>query len=306
MGTVQPRFIPSFDAFFSHASGDSAIASRLVKSLRAEALTAWIDLSNVRFGSLLRNELHDAIRNSRTLVLLWSKAASKSRWVMAEILVAFHLDRFIIPCILDGTPVPQFLGNTAYLDRRRDKGRLGTELCRSIRAAPAHANEIAPLMASRAPLVESMANSVAAGQYRVLDAMTTDFKKAAAANVQVDKALRSLKKLAPRDVMVINLCGYQCKNNYMFKHWKNIQVGRAPKDPLLLRAERHFFDTLSVNPRDESAINGIGSTLFFERELQAAAFFQRRAMELAKQRGGDYTAAYDDLQQTLRFMEQSR
>jgi len=294
-----------FDAFFSHASEDSRVAAGLVKYLEANSLTAWIDRSSMRFGSLLRNELHDAIRDSRTLVLVWSKAASKSRWVMAEILVAFHLNRFIIPCVLDETPLPQFLGNTAYVDRRRDKSSLGAEICRSIREAPAHANEIAPLIASRTRVVQTRANRVAAAQYKVLAAITTDLRKAATANIAVDKRLRSLKKLAPLDVMVMNLAGYQCKNNYMVKHWQKIQAGQAPKDPLLIRGERHFFDTLSVNPRDESAINGIGSILFYERELQAAAFFQRRAIELAKQRGGNYEAAQLDLELTLRFMGQS-
>lgn len=143
----------TFDAFVSHASGDSKIAAVLVRSLSKSGLTAWIDRSNVGFGQLLRNELHTAIRDSRSLVLLWSKAASRSRWVMAEVFVAFHQNRFIIPCVLDRTPLPQFLGNAAYLDRRRDGNRLGLELCRSVVTAPDHANEVAPLIASRTSVV---------------------------------------------------------------------------------------------------------------------------------------------------------
>ena len=293
-----------FDVFCSHASQNSRTAARLIQSVQADKLSAWLDRSNVRYGTLLRNELHDAIRDSRTLLLLWSKAASKSRWVMAEILVAFHLGRYIIPCVLDETPLPQFLGNTIYLDRQREKGRLGAEICRSIREAPDHRNEIAPLIATRTPLVEKVANGVAAGQYAVLAAVGTDLKKAAKANVSVEKALRSLKKMAPLDAIVLNLSGYQYKNNYTVKHWEKIQVGRAPKDSVLLRGERYFFNTLCVNPEDESAINGLGSILFYERELQAAAFFQRRAIELAKKSGGNYQAAEQDLALTLRFMGQ--
>ena len=110
--------------------------------------------------------------------------------------------------------------------------------------------------------------------------------------------------MAPLDAIVLNLSGYQCKNKYTIKHWEKIQVGRAPKDSVLLRGERYFFNTLCVNPEDESAINGLGSILFYERELQAAAFFQRRAIELAKKSGGNYQAAEQDLAQTLRFMGQ--
>ena len=136
-------------------------------------------------------------------------------------------------------------------------------------------------------------------------AIAKDLKKATTANIAVDKALRSLKKLAPLDVVVLNLSGYQCKNNYMIKYWRKIQNGRAPKDPLLIRGERYFFDTLSVNPNDEDAINGIGTILFYERELRAAAFFQRRAIELAKRSGRNYEAAEQDLQLTIKFMGQS-
>jgi hypothetical protein len=296
---------PTVDAFISHASEDSKVAAQWIQLLERDGLTAWIDRSNVRFGTLLRNELHDAIRESRALVLLWSKAALESRWVMAEILVAFHLNRFIIPCVVDRTPLPQFLGNTAYIDRRRDKSQLGTQLIRSIREAPAHANEIAPLISSRTSVVQSLANGVAAAQYGVLMAIAKDLKKATTANIAVDKALRSLKKLAPLDVVVLNLSGYQCKNNYMIKYWQKIQNGRAPKDPLLIRGERYFFDTLFVNPNDEDAINGIGTILFYERELRAAAFFQRRAIELAKRSGRNYEAAEQDLQLTIKFMGQS-
>jgi hypothetical protein len=294
---------PTVDVFLSHASVDSRAATQVIQLVERDGLTGWIDRSNVRFGALLRNELHDAIRDSRVLVLLWSKAAFESRWVMAEILVAFHLNRFIIPCVIDRTPLPQFLGNTAYIDRQRDKSQLGAQLSRSIREAPAHANEVAPLIASRTSVVTSLANGVAAGQYGVMAAISTDLGRAATANIAVDKALRSLRKLAPLDVMVLNLSGYQCKNNYMIKHWQKIQIGRAPRDPLLLRGERYFFETLSVNPKDEGAINGIGTILFYERELQAAAFFQRRAITLAKQTGGNYEAAEQDLRLTLKFME---
>ena len=57
-----------------------------------------------------------AIRNSRAMVLVWSEPASRSRWVSAEILTAFHMDRYILPCVTDDTPLPQFFGHPVYLD----------------------------------------------------------------------------------------------------------------------------------------------------------------------------------------------
>ena len=47
------------------------------------------------------------------------------------------------------------------------------------------------------------------------------------------------------------------------------------------------------------ALDGLGSILMFERELDAAEFFQRRAMEIVNRGGGKYEAAEIDLQQIL-------
>jgi hypothetical protein len=144
METGSVGFPHRFDAFLSHSSSDAEFATRLVQSLEARALNLWIDNSDLRFGALLRNEIQSAISGSRVLILLWSKAASRSRWVMAEMFTAFHLNRFIIPCVLDSTPLPRFLQNAAHLDRQRDEAHIGQLLSRAIRTAPASANEAAP------------------------------------------------------------------------------------------------------------------------------------------------------------------
>ncbi len=294
--TDEPVARPSgFDAFLSHASQDAKFAARVERSLQANGLNPWIDGSNLAFGALLRDELQDAIRNSRVLVLLWSKAASQSRWVMAEIFTAFHLDRFIVSWVLDETPLPQFLQHTAYLNRRRDQGDIGEKLARAIRAAPLSANKVGPWMGSRSLLVESLINAIGREQISAVLAITEDFRKAAEANAAAGSSLKHARKLAPYDPMILNLSGYQCKNDYMFAHWDKIQAGRTPKDPALSQGEWNFFEALCVNPSDASAVNGLGSILILEHELDAAEFFVRRAIDLIKAEGGDYEAAQHDL-----------
>lgn len=293
------------DAFISHASANAEFAATIRRALEADKLKAWMDNSDTGFGALLRNQLQSAISDSRVLVLLWSKAAFESRWVMAEMFTALYLERFIIPCVLDKTPLPQFLANVAYLDRRRDKDRVGQELCRAVRAAPARANDVAAVMVSETAAMKSLIDRVAAGQYGVVGALVGDRDQAAEANRQVARDLLSLQKLAPLQPMVLNLAGYQCKNDYMIKHWDAIQAGQAPKDQLLDRGERNFFDSLCVNPFDESAINGLGNILFFERELDAAEFFHRRAIDVHRKRTGKiYGAAQHDLDMVLRLKRQ--
>src|SRR5262249_44826505 len=109
-----------FDAFLSHSSKDATLVNGLARSLGAEGLKPWVDESNLRYGALLRDELQASIRDSRVLVLVWSKDAADSRWVMSELFTAFHLNRFIIPCAIDSTKRPRFLDNTAWLDLTRD------------------------------------------------------------------------------------------------------------------------------------------------------------------------------------------
>src|SRR5438132_13126552 len=114
MKTKTQRQSGRLDAFISHASKEARFAKQLVETLERHGLKAWIDDSDVRFGALLREALQSAICKCRVVVLVWSKAASESRWVMAEMFTALHSGRFIIPCVLDRTPLPQFLQNTAW------------------------------------------------------------------------------------------------------------------------------------------------------------------------------------------------
>jgi hypothetical protein len=297
---------PRFDLFLSHSSRDAKLVQRLAASLSKAGLEAWVDASEMRYGRLLRNELQQAIGASRVLVLIWSAAAKASRWVWAELFTAFHLGRFIVPCVLDRTPLPQFLQTAAYLDKRREKTRLGDALARAVRDAPDRANDVPALLASQSPLVQQLTRSIGLSQYAVLDAMPKDLARARKANTSVRKALARLERLAPLDSGTLNLAGYQYKNDYLIKHWQPVQAGRAPKDPLLARGERCFFDSLAVKPTDFDAVNGMASILALERESDAAEFFERRALALAKRLGLNYEAAQQDLDMILYFKRLER
>jgi hypothetical protein len=282
-----------FDAFISHSKHDFLFASQLVKDLKSHGLKAWIDDSNVRFGELLRNDLQTAVRNSRVLVLLWSSAAFRSRWVMAEMFTALLSGRPIIPCVLGRKPLPQFLQNTAWLDKRRDQAALGTKLSEAIQATPSRrGNPVAPFMAAYSPRVEAAAKSLALDQQAELQAMSSDRARAAKIHKSVGEALSKLEKAFPFHPLVLSIAGYHRKNAYLARYWDAIQAGQYPKDPVLKEAERYFFNVLCFKPFDPSSINGLGSILLLEQALDAAEFFVRRAIKLA---GGYYAAAEQDL-----------
>ncbi len=286
------------DAFISHSSKDAKLAVRIEQRLQQNGLKVWLDHSEIRLGILLRKELQTAIKNSRVLILLWSKAAAKSRWVASEVLTAYHLNRFIVPCVRDNTQLPYFLQNTIFLNLRSRKTDWVERLPRAIRQSPDAANEVPTLMSSQSHELLQSIQQIVNGQSVVMDRLENgDLRGAKKTQRLLDGVTLKAEKAWPLELEVLNLAGYHLKNAYMLKHW----AARLPKAPLLERAERFFFEALFVNPIDYSALNGLGSILIFERDLEAAEFFIRRAITLGKRDGIDYAAAKHDLDMILAY-----
>jgi hypothetical protein len=284
------------DAFISHSSKDMKLAIRIEKVLEQDGLKIWLDRSEIRLGVLLRKELQNAIKDSRLTILLWSKAAAKSLWVAAEVLTTFHLNRFIVSCVRDGTQLPYFLQNTIHLEIGSRKTQWIARLRRAVRESPDSANELPTFMSSQSRELQQVIRRITLGQQEVTNSLEQhDLKAALKSQQAVHRITLQVEKVWRLEPMVLNLAGYHRKNAYLVKHWSAIQAGRPPKDRLLERAERFFFETLFVNPIDYSALNGLGSVLILDRDLEAAEFFIRRAITLAEQDGIDYPAARHDL-----------
>jgi TIR domain len=124
--------------FISH-SRNGQLARRLEARLKLEGLDVWLDYSDIRVGALLGTELRQAIKGSRALVLLWSETAAASPWVATEILAAFHLNRYILPCVLGDQPLPAFLG-VVYLPLKRRTDETLDQLARQAQEAPRKRN----------------------------------------------------------------------------------------------------------------------------------------------------------------------
>ena len=283
------------NVFISHSSATAAAAGRIEQAFAAAGFEAWLDTSDLGLGVQLRPELHDAIRSSRAMVLVWSEPASRSRWVSAEILTAFHMDRFILPCVTDGTPLPQFFGHPVYLDMRTAGDDALARLVHAAETAPDAANPVPPVVASPSPDLLRACDGLANGQDTV-NAALGKRRLAAAARAQqaLDAPMADAEARWRFDLTVLNLGGYHRKNAYMVKYWDQIQAGRPPMDPLLLEAERRFFEAALVAPKDLAAINGLASVLVFELELDIATFFNERALTLAREAGVTYEAAEQD------------
>jgi hypothetical protein len=109
-----------------------------------------------------------------------------------------------------------------------------------------------------------------------------DLAAAANAHRKVAPEIAVAEPHWPDEPLIRALGGYQQRNAYLLKHWNAIEAGQAPYDKLLDEAEQRFLDAALVDPQDVSVLSGLASILMFKRELDAAAFFNERALELSK------------------------
>ena len=290
------------DAFISHSSSNRSTAVRLEAALEADGLSVWLDDSEIRLGVLLGDELQGAIRGARVVLLLWSTAAAGSRWVATEWLTAYHVDRFIVPCSLDETPLPQCLQTSIRLRMRRVTRGAVADLARAVRESPRGRNELAPALSAQGPQLSAAIDRITARQYAILEALQSgSLADARQQQAGLDGVVADALDAWPLDPILVNLAGYHLKNAYMLTYWDAIQAGRGPRDPLLDQSEARFLETLSLDPTDPESLNGLGNILFFKRDLHAAEFFHLAALAEAKRRGIGYPAAEHDLALVRRY-----
>jgi len=283
--------------FISHASVNLKAAQQVETVLESAGFDPWLDYSDICIGGLLGKELQEAIEVSEAVVLMWSKAAAASRWVAAEVLTAFHSDRFIVPCVLSATELPQFLSRSVYFDLHKDRMDVLKRLGEQVKRAPHSRNEFPRMRSYQTGVLKQAIESIYNQQMGVLDRLgREDLSGARKRQAILDSEMRAAEARWRYDPTILNLAGYHRKNAYMLTHWDEYCAGRFPKDPVLKEGERCFFDTLFINPIDYGALNGFGNILLFEGELNAAEFFVERAIEEAAKDGVDYQDAKHDLE----------
>lgn len=274
------------DAFVSHSSRDLSLVLTIEEALSDLGLEVWVDKDNLRAGGLLIDELQDAITDAETLVLCWSAPAASSRWVSAEWQAAFHLDKKIIPCLVDGTPLPPFLLRYLHCDFQGSFGNaiacLSSGLLGSRRAgvAPAPEEEVdRGIPTGRNELVHLLSD----GQQGVLAAIGAGrLELAGRLQEELDPTCERAVVGFPGDALLLNMAGYHRKNAYLIRHFEEMRSGRFPVDTSLEEAEQLFLRSLSVQPDNAYALNGIGNVLFFERDLAAAEFYISSALKQAR------------------------
>jgi tetratricopeptide (TPR) repeat protein len=279
------------DVFVSYDHDDRKIADRIKEDLIKNKVAVWIDEENLRAGHPLIARIQDAIKKAASFVLLWSKQASRSRWVNAEWNAAWHLEKIIIPCTLDKEPVPLFLRDVVWCTFS-GAYQTGLEELLSALKAKKRPKQKAPPSLTPYSLIKDIYN----GQDHLLTALDAgNLKDAKKVQRELDPKVQKGLEEKPDDAELLNLAAYHKKNAFQIKHWDALQLGQYPKDKTLNEAESLFYKSLAVEPDNPGAINGLGSVLSLRGDLDAAEFFVRRAIDLSKKQGIEYGYAKEDL-----------
>lgn len=103
-------------AFLSHTSTDKNLVKRVHEKLSAEK--AWFDAANIENGENIPEKISEGLRSATHFILFWSRGASESSWVKAELNAAFvqmlaSKCKFMI-FTLDNTKLPELLQPYKY------------------------------------------------------------------------------------------------------------------------------------------------------------------------------------------------
>lgn len=107
--------------FLSYNSADKEYVRKLAAAVAVTGAHVWFDEWTIRPGDSIPGAIDGGLARFNIFVLVWSEAASKSRWVKTEMEAA--VTRWIkddsirlIPVVLDKTPPPALLGSLRYID----------------------------------------------------------------------------------------------------------------------------------------------------------------------------------------------
>ena len=85
------------DVFISYSKSDKATADAVCHALEADGIRCWVAPRDVSPGLSWKQSIVDAIREARTMVLIFSDEANSSPQVRREVDIAFESGHPILP-----------------------------------------------------------------------------------------------------------------------------------------------------------------------------------------------------------------
>ena len=102
--------VKEMPVFISFATADQTIAGMVCNALEQNGIDCWVSWRNIALGEDFPNRLQLAIKESRVVVLVFSKAACKSRFIAREIQIALENEKTIIPFRIENVQPENNLG----------------------------------------------------------------------------------------------------------------------------------------------------------------------------------------------------
>lgn len=90
-----------YDIFLSYSSKDKAWVSEFTDALKEAGVKAWFDVSDLTPGERWQDRIQEALRDSRTLVVILSPNNVESPWTFFELGAAVADKKRIIPIIAE-------------------------------------------------------------------------------------------------------------------------------------------------------------------------------------------------------------
>lgn len=83
--------------FISHSCKNKTAAQKIADEIKAAGADIWLDANNLLPGQLIQDSIDEVLGKIDMVVLVWSKEASESGGVAAEIFTCSRLNKTIIP-----------------------------------------------------------------------------------------------------------------------------------------------------------------------------------------------------------------
>jgi hypothetical protein len=104
--------------FLSYSRYNVNLVQRIEQALKANDIVVWRDQEGIYGGEHWPKAIGEAISANDCLLLVWSKSSATSHFVEFEWNTAIALKKTILPCMLDGTPLPPALSAVNTIDLR--------------------------------------------------------------------------------------------------------------------------------------------------------------------------------------------
>ncbi len=110
------------DVFISYSSEDKDRIDPIVRLVRAmKKDSVFQDFMSIRPGQKWADEIMNALRHCRTVLVFWCEHSAASEWVRQEYEAGISANKEVIPILLDDTDVPTPLRAYQWLDFRKDE-----------------------------------------------------------------------------------------------------------------------------------------------------------------------------------------